>query len=98
MAEKDLIDKILYQPVNLFHLFVRKDREGFNQALVEALELHKSYWTATPEREASVEGCLALGPLAMTCLALDAGFPIEVESDYLPTYLLNRAWVGEFPT
>ncbi|OKJ76193.1 hypothetical protein AMK30_08125 [Streptomyces sp. CB02460] len=98
VAEKELIDKILYQPVNLFHLFVRKDHAGFNQALFEAVELHKSYWTATAEREASIEGYLALGPLAITCLAFDAGFPIEVESDYLPAHLLHRAWVGEFPT
>ncbi|MFF7341045.1 immunity 49 family protein [Streptomyces sp. NPDC008163] len=98
VAEQGLIDKILYQPVNLFHLFVRKDREGFNQALFEALGLHRSYWTATPEREASVEGYLALGPLAMACLALDAGFPIEVESEYLPKHLLQRSWVGESPT
>ncbi|GAA2488111.1 hypothetical protein GCM10010393_19380 [Streptomyces gobitricini] len=27
---------------------------------------------------------------------VDAGFPIEVESDYLPSELLNRAWLGEF--
>ncbi|MGA5420707.1 Imm49 family immunity protein [Streptomyces lavendulocolor] len=41
---------------------------------------------------------LALGPLAIACLAYDAGFPIDVESDYLPSELLNRAWLGEFPT
>ncbi len=98
IADRDLLDKILYQPINLFHMFLRKDREGFNRALVEALELHKDFWTATEEREESVEGYLALGPLAVTCLAYDAGFPIEVESDYIPSELLNRAWLGEFPT
>ncbi|MGW7594442.1 Imm49 family immunity protein [Streptomyces rubiginosohelvolus] len=36
--------------------------------------------------------------MAITCLAFDAGFPIEVESDYLPAHLLNRSWVGEFTT
>lgn len=98
MTEQELVEKILYQPINLFHLFLRKDRAGFNHALVKALEMHKSYWTATEERESSVEGYLALGPLAITCLAYDAGFPIEVESEYLPAYLLNRSWVGEFET
>ncbi len=98
IADRDLLDKILYQPINLFHMFLRKDREGFNRSLVEALELHKDFWTATEEREKSVQGYLALGPLAMACLAYDAGFPIEVESDYIPSELLNRAWLGEFPT
>ncbi|MFD9973930.1 immunity 49 family protein [Streptomyces sp. NPDC059017] len=98
ITEKDLLEKILYQPINLFHRFLRKDHDGFNQALMEALQLHKAYWTATEEREESVEGCLALGPLAIACLAYDAGFPIGVESDYLPGELLNRAWLGEFET
>lgn len=41
---------------------------------------------------------MALGPLAMACLAYDAGFPIEIESEYLPKALVERAWVGEFDT
>ncbi|MGX6741754.1 immunity 49 family protein [Streptomyces xantholiticus] len=98
VADLDLVEKVLYQPINLFHRFLRKDHAAFNQALLESLELHKAYWRATEEREISVEGYLALGPLAIACLAYDAGFPIEVESEYLPRELLNRAWVGEFPT
>ncbi|MGA5166236.1 Imm49 family immunity protein [Streptomyces lavendulocolor] len=41
---------------------------------------------------------LALGPLAIACLAYDAGFPIEVESEYLPKHLLTHGWLGEYPT
>jgi hypothetical protein len=98
MADRDLLDKILYQPINLFQFFLQRDHHGFNHALADALKLHKEYWTLTQEREQSVEGYLALGPLAITCLAYDAGFSIGVESDYLPSELLNRAWLGEFPT
>ncbi|GAA1007197.1 immunity 49 family protein [Streptomyces thermogriseus] len=98
IAHPEVLDKILYQPINLFQYFLQKDREDFNQALVEALELHKSFWTGDEDREESVEGYLALGPLAIACLAFDAGFPITVESDYIPSQLLNRAWLGEFPT
>ncbi|MER5217567.1 immunity 49 family protein [Streptomyces sp. NPDC002838] len=97
-ADREVLDKILYQPINLFHQFLRKDHDGFNQALTEALELHKSFWTASEAREETVEGYLALGPLAIACLAYDASFPIDVESDYIPSQLLNRAWIGEFPT
>lgn len=28
----------------------------------------------------------------------DGDFPLDVVSDYLPTQLLNRSWVGEFDT
>ncbi|MFD8826973.1 immunity 49 family protein [Streptomyces sp. NPDC059605] len=94
---RDLLQCVLYPPINLFHQFFRKDHAGFDQALVEALELHKAYW-GTPERSADIAGFLALGPLAVACLAYDAGFPVEVESEYLPVRLLDRSWVGEFDT
>lgn len=37
----------------------------------------------------------ALGPLAIACMARDAGMPIEVQSEYLPKELLEFGWVGE---
>jgi hypothetical protein len=97
VAPRDLLQNVLYPPINLFHHFLRKDHEGFNTALAEALELHEAYWTANEERTADIAGSLALGPLAMSCLAYDAGFPIGVESDYLSHHLLRRTWVGKFP-
>ncbi|WP_242581742.1 immunity 49 family protein [Streptomyces sp. MST-110588] len=97
ITPRDLLQCILYPPIHLFYLFVRKDHEGFNQALAEALELHKAYWSRE-DRSDDIAGYLALGPLAMACLAYDAGFPIEVESEYLPIRLLDRSWLGEFPT
>lgn len=98
IAPRDLLQKVLYQPINLFYHFLRGSDEEFNQALVEALEFHKSYWTADEERAEDFGGYLALGPLAVTCLAYDAGRSIEVESEYLPKCLISRAWLGEFPT
>ncbi|MEU6280436.1 immunity 49 family protein [Streptomyces sp. NPDC047028] len=97
-TDRELLEKILYQPVNLFHRFLRQDHDGFNEALVEALEHHRRYWTADVQRADSPEGFVALGPLAIACLAYDSGFPVEVESDYLPRALLQRSWVGEFET
>ncbi|MYQ56933.1 hypothetical protein GTY68_06730 [Streptomyces sp. SID4926] len=43
-------------------------------------------------------GFFSLPLLAMACLAHDAGFPIDVESPYIPRFLLSGEWVGEFPT
>ncbi|WP_330304169.1 MULTISPECIES: immunity 49 family protein [unclassified Streptomyces] len=98
IAPRDLLDAQLYPPINLFYHFVRKDEEGFSPALVEALKLHKMYWTLNEDREADIDGTIALGPLAIACLAYDGGIPIEVESDYLPKHLLQHDWLGEFPT
>ncbi|MGV2915085.1 immunity 49 family protein [Streptomyces alfalfae] len=68
------------------------------RALVEALKLHKAYWTLSEERKHSIDGAVALGPPAIACLAYDGELPIEVESDYLPKHLLQHSWLGEFPT
>jgi hypothetical protein len=98
VAPRDLLQGVLYPPINLFYHFVRKDEEGFSPALVEALKLHKAYWTLDEDREADIDGSIALGPLAIACLAYDGDIPIEVESEYLPKHLLQRGWLGEFPT
>ncbi|ANW20100.1 immunity 49 family protein [Streptomyces clavuligerus] len=97
-APVDLLQEVLYPPINLFYRFVTNDPEGFNQALEEGLELHKRYWSADEDREDDPAGHVALGLLAVTCFAYDGGIPIEVESGYLPRHLITRDWVGEFPT
>ncbi|MGW3194018.1 immunity 49 family protein [Streptomyces sp. NPDC001118] len=98
VIDREMMLKVLYPPINLFYRFISRDPVKFNEALVQALELHKEYWTADPEREESGGGDIPLAVLAITCLAYDAGRPIEVESEYLPEHLLKRSWLGEFPT
>ncbi|MCG7526828.1 immunity 49 family protein [Streptomyces sp. OfavH-34-F] len=98
VAPLDMLQGTLYPPINLFYHYVRKDEAGFAPALAEALQLHKAYWTLNEERAVSIDGSIALGPLAIACLAHDADFPLDVESDYLPKHLLQRSWLGEFPT
>ncbi|MFJ1751840.1 immunity 49 family protein [Kitasatospora sp. NPDC088134] len=66
----------------------------FGPALVEAVELHRAYWTATEERAGQPAGGLALGALALACWAFDLGHPVAVESPYLPVRLIDRAWPG----
>ncbi|MGW7366466.1 immunity 49 family protein [Streptomyces sp. NPDC054841] len=97
-ADPELMAKILYPPVILFYRYLRQDHEEFDIALADALRWHKEYWTATEDRAMSTDGLVALGPLAVACLARDAGFPIDIESEYLPKSLLEFAWVGEIDT
>ncbi|MEW1861604.1 immunity 49 family protein [Streptomyces sp. NPDC088194] len=98
IADPEALNKLLYQPINLFYRFVKHDVDGFNDALVDALEAHKSYWTADEDRADKASGTVPIGVLAVACLAYDGEIPIRVRSDYLPIKLLDRAWVGEFPT
>ncbi|MEU6067117.1 immunity 49 family protein [Streptomyces sp. NPDC047082] len=98
LIDREMMLKVLYPPINLFYRFIGQDPVKFNEALVQTLTLHKQYWTADPEREESGDGDIPLAALAITCLAHDAGRPVEVESEYLPEHLLKRSWLGEFPT
>ncbi|MBT2405622.1 immunity 49 family protein [Streptomyces sp. ISL-87] len=97
-ADQELMAKILYPPVIMFYRYLRRDAEAFNEALVDALTWHKEFWTADEARALSGEGLVALGPLAVACMARDAGMPIEVESEYLPKELLEFGWTGEIDT
>ncbi|MFE1171711.1 immunity 49 family protein [Streptomyces sp. NPDC058773] len=95
--DPETVGKLLYPPMEMFHRFIRKDRDGFNRALANALQWHKEYWSEE-ERAFQIPGLVGLAPLAMACIAHDAGIPIEVESEYLPAVLIKRNWCGEFPT
>ncbi|WP_407549091.1 immunity 49 family protein [Streptomyces sp. Pv4-95] len=97
VSDPETVGKLLYPPMEMFHRIIRKDNAGFNRALTNALQWHKEYWSEET-RAFQASGLVALAPLAMACLAHDAGIPIEVESEYLPATLLGRNWCGEFPT
>ncbi|EST27380.1 immunity 49 family protein [Streptomyces roseochromogenus] len=98
VPDQELLLQVLYPPINLFHRYVARQHEEFNEALSDALHWHKEYWSENEERSGSSSGLVALGPLAVACLARDAGFPIEVESEYLPKHLLTGSWLNEFET
>ncbi|MFH8491996.1 immunity 49 family protein [Streptomyces longisporoflavus] len=97
-ADQELMSFVLYPPIILFYRYLRGDHAQFNDALVDAIKWHRSYWSGEDDRAMSSEGYVALGPLAIACLARDRGFPIEVESEYLPKALLNFTWAGEIDT
>ncbi|GHD54540.1 immunity 49 family protein [Streptomyces galbus] len=98
IAGPELMLKLLYPPIDLFQRYLRREPEQFNAVLVDALTWHKEYWTANEARSLSGEGLVALGPLALACLAYDAGLPVEAESAYIPRALLRRSWIGEWTT
>ncbi|RDI46605.1 immunity 49 family protein [Nocardia mexicana] len=95
VAEVELMLKQLYPPLELLHRYLSRETDRFNAALDDALTWHHEYWTAEEDRSCSTEGLVALGPLAIACMARDADMPIKVESDYLPKVLLEFGWIGE---
>jgi hypothetical protein len=97
-APRDGVLQIMYPPMNLLTQLARGDQEKFNTELAKALEWHKGYWTRDEERALTTQGLVALGPLGVACLAVQTGFAITVESEYLPKHLISGAWINEFPT
>ncbi|MER5442109.1 immunity 49 family protein [Streptomyces sp. NPDC002790] len=86
LAPKDFLNLVDYQPVALFHRLLTHDHEAFGEALAESLVQHAGYWGGSGAPRARV----ALGPLALACLAYDMDFPVRTDLPYLPRYLLNR--------
>lgn len=96
--EVNSVLQVHYPPMELLYRLTQREDDKFNEALATALDLHKRYWTATHERARVPHGFVALAPLAIACLARDAGVAVEVESDYLPFHLLAATRVGEVST
>ncbi|WP_338694837.1 immunity 49 family protein [Streptomyces sp. Q6] len=93
LAPKDFLNSVDYQPVALFHRMLTGDHEAFADVLTEALAQHGSYWGDSAAPRAHV----ALGPLALACLAYDMEFPVRTDQPYLPAYLLNRQRLEHIP-
>ncbi len=82
------VDLVRYPELQLMEDFVRGDSAAFNNDLYDALVSHKKYY-GTSENGFATPGWIALPLLSACTLASDGKkFPIEVESDYLPTWLI----------
>ncbi|MEU7717907.1 immunity 49 family protein [Streptomyces tibetensis] len=90
-APLEFVNGIDYQPAALFHRLIARDHDTFAKTLAEAVAEHREYWgTSTAPRSR-----VALGPLAMACLAYDYGFPVDPAQRCLPAHLLTRERIEE---
>ncbi|MFD9725978.1 immunity 49 family protein [Streptomyces sp. NPDC059072] len=96
VIDAEEMTKLRYPPIMMLYRYLRNDPAGFNEALADAIRWHKEYWTADEDRAGNILGVVALGPLAIACLAKANGIPVEVQTDYLPEALLDFGWRGEF--
>jgi hypothetical protein len=82
------VDLVRYPELQLMEDFVRGDSAAFNNDLYDALVSHKKYY-GTSENGFATPGWIALPLLSACTLASDGKkFPIEVESEYLPKWLI----------
>ncbi len=78
---------------------IARDGDGFNEALVRALESYREY-TAADLAKGQLRGIVPLELLGMACLVRDGwveGVSLEVESDYFPEGILDGRWLDAFP-
>jgi hypothetical protein len=76
---------------------VHGDADGFNAILAEVLQTHKRYWGSRTEAQ-NYRGWVALGAIAMCCLAADRGIAVRVRSDYLLPYLIRSGRGSDMTT
>lgn len=80
---------ITFSQMQLLLRLMTSDRDAFNRDLATALKRHRIYYGRPESRSRDPKGLIALGSLAFAAIVHDSGWPIEVESDYLPKRLLE---------
>lgn len=93
-AARDYALFVVSPEIELTLLHQQPDAERFDQALRNALALHRRYWTEVEPnpgepQDSDPAGFLALGPLAWAALRHDLGLPSAVRSAYLPVSVVT---------
>jgi Immunity protein 49 len=89
---EDIIDYALNIASYEISLFIQAhmQQEDFTEQLTEAVEMHKKHFFIGQDKLLEDSRYfLALGPIAMSVLALERGLSIEVESDYIPRCVIE---------
>lgn len=84
--------------VDIVRRFILKEHDAFDHALAGALELHRTYYEKVPEWGFDPRSYVATLTLGVACLAVDHGFPIEVDSAYIPDLILRPIADAPFTT
>ena len=84
-------DEALLLHLDLFALLLSiGDHTEFTTQLTQALNNHRTYFTATPEIAEHNRGYISIPLLAICSIAIDEGMPLDITNDYLPRYLLDH--------
>jgi Immunity protein 49 len=93
--------------LNCLKLYFERDEKQLNEKLYEALQKHKDFCEMIYSKRELAGGspnsnqdyCFVSKDLLMVCcLAHDKGMKVEVESDYLPQWIIEKDFEFENPT
>ncbi|MEY3444729.1 MAG: hypothetical protein RLZZ519_3010 [Bacteroidota bacterium] len=79
---------LIMPSTRLWNAILSKDQAAVDKALESALEHHKLFWGNT-ENSQKIFGWISLPLLAACAYAYDHGMDINVESDYIPRWLVT---------
>jgi hypothetical protein len=86
------VDLIYVSELFLVECIIAEDEKKFNTRLAEALRNHKKYWETKAMRHYT-RGYFSFGLLALCVMAADTKkFAINVESPYIPRWLIFREY------
>lgn len=93
-ASRDYAQFIVSPEIEL--TLLHRDPDGFDQALRNALVLHRRYWAEIQpdpgeSQDSDPAGFIALGLLAWAAMRHDQGLPVGIRSDYLPRGVVEGA-------
>jgi hypothetical protein len=91
----DAMLNLVVPAMEMIFRLLEGDSQAFNAALEKALNLHKKHFGSDEKMSGDPRGFIAIAPLGIACYAYDAGFPIEVESDYIPKCILERQFFAQ---
>ena len=88
-SRHDYVLEIKVPELTLYRCFLSNEPEEFNEKLEKALNDHKYYWSKK-DRALDSKGWISL-PITAACVVAfgSKDFPINVESDYLPAWLVE---------
>jgi hypothetical protein len=89
LSDEEFVLNVLVPEMQMLFRLALGEIAPFTDALAFALERYKKYWSKA-SRKRDPDGFLALGPLAISSVAFDAGMPVEVASDYAPRNLIEN--------
>lgn len=82
------LENLLQPRLQLWSAIIQKRQSDFDIALEKALDGHKLYWGSEENRQKK-SGWISLPLLAACAYAYDHGMDLNVESDYIPRWLVT---------
>ena len=89
LSRKEYVKHLHHPELLVYEAIFKEDNELLNERLVHALQMHRQFYS-DPEREGDPWGWISYALISACSIAYDKGMSIEVESDYLPKWMIEN--------